>query len=81
MCDGVTCTDPNVNDRVVEPVGDDKYNVLDGDLVRIRSDIAGLTRARDIARSGTGPEGRLLWFNKADDRIEFYNHRSVKVAE
>ena len=32
MSDGVTCTDPSANDRVIQPIGNDKYNVRDGDL-------------------------------------------------
>ena len=67
------CTDANVNDRVVEPLGDDKYNVLDGTMAVVRTNIAGLTQARDIARNGASPGGRTLWFNREANCIEFFN--------
>ena len=76
MCDqehvGRECTDPNVNDRAVEPIGDDKYNVRDGNLAVVRPKVAGLTRARDIARNGANPGGRTLWFNRDTNRIEYF---------
>lgn len=81
MCGGVPCTDPNENDRVVEPIGEDKYNVRDGKMTVLRGDVAGLTQARDIARNGANPGGRTLWSNREANRIEYYNLNATETAE
>ena len=59
---GEKCSDPTEHDRVIECIGDDKYNILDGKLVTLREPVTGLTRAYEAARSGlmNQEEGRVL---------------------
>lgn len=81
---GEECTDPTEQDRVVEPLGDDKYNIRDGKLVVLREPVGGLTRAREAARSGLmdQPENKrarvLLLTN---DGLEHYQGGSPSASD
>ena len=56
------------DDRLIQPLRDDRFNTLDGNRVLVREDIKGQKRAIESARFGP-PGRRVFWLND-DDTVE-----------
>ena len=69
-CTSCGCRNPVLtkDDRLIQPLGDDRFNTLDGNRVLVREDIKGQKQAIESARFGP-PGRRVFWLND-DDTVE-----------
>ena len=64
-CEVCGCSHPVLTerDRIIRQLGDNKFDILDGNRAIVRAGIKGQKAATNAARSGAANGGRVFWLN------------------